>query len=83
MNNVLDHRQKISVFEPSLFQAETVKLLSLVMLAALVLYIPKLTRQTSTTRYNDHYSCAWMKTKTNHFKHYSVKVYIGELVGND
>ena len=31
------------------------------------------TCNTWTTRNNDHYSCSWIKTKTNHFKHFTVK----------
>ena len=41
------------------------------------------TYNTWTKRNNDHYSCSWMKTKTNHFKHFTVKAYHGELVGDD
>ena len=40
------------------------------------------TYNTWTTHNNDHYSCSWMKTKTNHFKHFTVKAYHGELVGD-
>ena len=36
-----------------------------------------------STSNHDTYSCKWLKTKVNHFKHFTVTIYNGALVGND
>ena len=42
---------------------------------------------TSSTRWStntdDVYTCKWLKAQTNHFKHFTITLYEGELVGDD
>ena len=35
------------------------------------------------TRNHDHYSCSWLKTKVNHFTHFTVTLYHGKLIADD
>ena len=35
------------------------------------------------TRNNDHYSCSWLKIEVNHFTHFTVTSYHGELIADD
>ena len=44
-----------------------------------------LARSTTFWSTNNHetYSCKWLKTKVNHFKHFTVTIYNGTLVGKD
>ena len=36
-----------------------------------------------STNANDVYTCKWLKNQTNHFKHFTIILYEGELVGDD